>query len=725
MADIDTDVSDDVRSPSSRILSLEAELQETRHQLNCFVGKLAEAESNYERVQCENVVLQRQVVLLKKELAAYKAGQTTQTVNSAEGDHCQQDQATSLCDGTSGVNGTDGSCLPDWTTEAQDAAPVNIGESLKAVAEAALGLSGFVYDEASGLYYDHKSQYYYDPVSCLYYEPHSGTYYSFNQDTQTYEFHSQVEVDPPTGAYTQRHRGGRAGRKKRHREKHKTGDDHEKDRRKRKREKTSRHKRKHKSHKDRIKQSEDDRVKQLVEDDTENNKEVTCVSKNDVIMTDISSERCDNDGSCDSHGHSSRTVDRTCDIGEQPTDNCDIRRETNDTSIGEDCKMVTSLSSMDGGDDVEQSELEDGEISDSSTSSSSSCSYSESASSPDDSAHLASLPDAVDDEISSGWPPCVRVMVKSSPHLQVGSLYIVTCSGATIGREKELGHTILLPDTQVSKMHCAIQYDADLQKYVVQDHASQNGTLLNGHRISEPKKLSASLPVSHLDVLRVGDTELELHIHPGTETCDSCEPGQVMAQQQQQLQQQQATESSPVQTKADKERLRRQQLKMIKKKFGLADCAYVDNTPTVKNLGYEDKASIRRQTVGSDHPYQKDDLPASVTRAIPTENKGHKLLAKMGWKEGEGLGRESGGIQQPIQVNFRCDQSAGLGSAGVECLVDDVPNAKSIQKWRKAQQRYDKLDGKKSVPASKSNQMCWVKGESVLPDAGTENDSAS
>jgi len=47
----------------------------------------------------------------------------------------------------------------------QDAAPVNIGESLKAVAEAALGLSGFVYDEASGLYYDHKSQYYYDPVS--------------------------------------------------------------------------------------------------------------------------------------------------------------------------------------------------------------------------------------------------------------------------------------------------------------------------------------------------------------------------------------------------------------------------------------------------------------------------------------------------------------------------------------------------------------------------------
>ena len=35
-------------------------------------------------------------------------------------------------------------------------------------------------------------------------------------------------------------------------------------------------------------------------------------------------------------------------------------------------------------------------------------------------------------------------------------------------------------------------------------------------------------------------------------------------------------------------------------------------------------------------------------RAIPTENKGHKLLAKMGWKEGEGLGKANAGIQQPV-----------------------------------------------------------------------------
>ena len=37
-------------------------------------------------------------------------------------------------------------------------------------------------------------------------------------------------------------------------------------------------------------------------------------------------------------------------------------------------------------------------------------------------------------------------------------------------------------------MHCDIQFDVELQKYVVRDHASQNGTLLNGQRISEVRQ---------------------------------------------------------------------------------------------------------------------------------------------------------------------------------------------------------------------------------------------
>jgi RNA-binding protein 5/10 len=36
----------------------------------------------------------------------------------------------------------------------------------------------------------------------------------------------------------------------------------------------------------------------------------------------------------------------------------------------------------------------------------------------------------------------------------------------------------------------------------------------------------------------------------------------------------------------------------------------------------------------------------------PQENKGRSLLKRMGWKEGEGLGRENTGIVDPIQGNF-------------------------------------------------------------------------
>ena len=39
---------------------------------------------------------------------------------------------------------------------------------------------------------------------------------------------------------------------------------------------------------------------------------------------------------------------------------------------------------------------------------------------------------------------------------------------------------------------------------------------------------------------------------------------------------------------------------------------YVENKEAVNNQNYEDKADLRRKTVGSDNPYQKDDAPASV-----------------------------------------------------------------------------------------------------------------
>ena len=50
----------------------------------------------------------------------------------------------------------------------------------------------------------------------------------------------------------------------------------------------------------------------------------------------------------------------------------------------------------------------------------------------------------------------------------------------------------------------------------------------------QPKMMSAAMPVYHGDTVQFGGTTLELHIHPGNETCDGCEPGNVQAEMKKQ-----------------------------------------------------------------------------------------------------------------------------------------------------------------------------------------------
>jgi len=84
--------------------------------------------------------------------------------------------------------------------------------------------------------------------------------------------------------------------------------------------------------------------------------------------------------------------------------------------------------------------------------------------------------------------------------------------------------------------HAEIKYDSGQQKYYITDQGSQNGTFLNEARLSETKQVSKPTPINHGDVLQFGCTRLLLHIHPWTETCDECEPGQVQAHLQAQNQ---------------------------------------------------------------------------------------------------------------------------------------------------------------------------------------------
>ena len=40
-------------------------------------------------------------------------------------------------------------------------------------------------------------------------------------------------------------------------------------------------------------------------------------------------------------------------------------------------------------------------------------------------------------------------------------------------------------------------------------------------------------------------------------------------------------------------------------------------------------------------------------RPIAETNMGHKMLKKMGWTEGESLGKDNEGIQQPVRCHYQ------------------------------------------------------------------------
>ncbi|XP_049893420.1 angiogenic factor with G patch and FHA domains 1 isoform X3 [Epinephelus moara] len=325
------------------------------------------------------------------------------------------------------------------------------------------------------------------------------------------------------------------------------------------------------------------------------------------------------------------------------------------------------------------------------------------------------------------WPPCVRVTVVRSPVLQVGTLFIITAdSPATIGREKDMDHAIRIPEMGVSKFHAEVYFDQEQQSYMLVDQGSQNGTVINGNRILQPKTKCEPHALMHGDEVKMGETVLSFHIHTGTDTCDGCEPGQVMAHLSKYRREE---NTGPTLTKEDKEALRQKELKQMKAKYGLQSSEY-EEAKALRNPKYTDRAESRRQTVGSEGVFQRDDAPASVHQEISEVNKGRKMLEKMGWKKGEGLGKGGTGMKNPIELKIRKSQS-GLG-AGAAMSLDAVSMTKSRSQknWEKARERFadscqpDMLSPKTQNKSPKA----WVKGEeteTTNTPAGADTDGQS
>ncbi|XP_020294319.1 angiogenic factor with G patch and FHA domains 1 isoform X2 [Pseudomyrmex gracilis] len=278
-------------------------------------------------------------------------------------------------------------------------------------------------------------------------------------------------------------------------------------------------------------------------------------------------------------------------------------------------------------------------------------------------------------DLAKSYPPCMRIIVKETDmaQLKVGSLFLVTCTGGSLGREGD--HSVLIPDINISKFHARFIYDENKKQYQVVDTGSRNGTILNGKRLSIAKQESEPYDITHGSIIKISGTKLLCHIHKGNETCGHCEPGLV----QQTINLEENTTS--------KRELHKEELRRLKHKFGIEKDSVTSNSQLAS--GYQDRAQARRQNVGSSHHRAKTEQ-SSVDTAISKANKGFQLLSKMGWAEGSSLGKDGDGMLEPLPITSNHSKS-GLGNefeADLSNITVDPRLEKKQAMWQKARKRY-------------------------------------
>lgn len=279
-------------------------------------------------------------------------------------------------------------------------------------------------------------------------------------------------------------------------------------------------------------------------------------------------------------------------------------------------------------------------------------------------------------DVARKYPPSLRLIVQESnvDTLKQGSLFIITCKGGSLGREGD--HDVIIPDMNVSKYHLKFLYHSQRGTYQLFDLGSRNGTLLNGTRLAPTMQESDTFDIVHGDVIELNRTKLLCHIHDGSYTCGACEPGLLMKKRGAIDPMEDERITKPVSHKEG--------LKLLQRRYGLEDEKYTEPTGS-GDVEYNDRAAHRRKVKGSSNEHAKTQT-ASVNQQIPSENKGFKMLSKLGWNEGQSLGKNDQGLKEPIPMTTNVGTS-GLGS---RALVEPTAGPEGPRKmiWQMTQERY-------------------------------------
>nr|XP_040219056.2 angiogenic factor with G patch and FHA domains 1 isoform X1 [Anopheles coluzzii] len=491
----------------------------------------------------------------------------------------------------------------------------------------------YIYEPTSGMYYDPATGYYYNSIYGLHYDGHRGCYLKYNEETKEYDFYSQVipetMVEAEPNAKQKKSKRSDAAREKKARPG--DSDDSERSssrRRSRKRNRKQKKSRSHRKHRRR-------RSHSTSESDSSDSSEA------------VRSKR-------------SKKKRKS------------KRRHRSSSSDG---KTVVK----------EEGELESSESGDSNSVGS----VIEVKSSAEDSA------DSQTEQFQTGYkdvakryPPSLRMIVQETnvKELKIGSLFIVTCKGGTLGREGN--HDVIIPDINVSKKHLQFMYNDRKATYQFVDLGSRNGTLYNGVRVKRDEQQAQSEPqnLSHGSILQLNQTKLLCHVHEGNSTCGKCEPGLLVSVEPVVVPETVSKITKPVSHKEG--------LKLIQKRFGLENEKYVGSgEPGGNSVDYKDRAAVRRKVKGSSNEHEKTQV-ASLDQSISSSNKGFQMLSKLGWNEGKPLGKNDTGLTEPIALTTNVGTS-GLGSHGQMAIGGGPHNAKPIDPrrhsiWRKTQERFER-----------------------------------
>nr|CAG4650359.1 EOG090X0AIB [Sida crystallina] len=282
-------------------------------------------------------------------------------------------------------------------------------------------------------------------------------------------------------------------------------------------------------------------------------------------------------------------------------------------------------------------------------------------------------------KLAERLPPCARLLIVDSTleKLRIGTLFVLPYTGGIVGRTATCD--IFLDDVNVSKEHAKIIYNEDEKSYTIEDLGSRNGTFLNSERLSESKEESDVYLLPHDTRIQFGSVTLLCHVHSGLETCNDCEPGLIVQRHQD------SVLSVPA-PKEDLEKARKRELKKIRSRFGLE--SHEPDLSVTKKPGYQDRAEVRRQTVGVDGVGAKTETASTQTH-IAAKNKGFQMLAKMGWAQGQGLGKaDTNAIIEPISVEQRQGRE-GLGAEGTSgFLLQDPSRKRRADVLQKTRERY-------------------------------------